>query len=306
MEIVPYLGQNVRRWQVGSSTFLALPEQGARLMHWHLTLADGSVRDVVYWPETSDLKDFHRIRGGNPILFPFNARVFDQGEIHFWRDADGVRRPMAMHGYARQGAFKLVRCDARGFAALFLPSDEAKQAYPYDYEFTVTYRFDALGLACEFSLKNLGKQPIPWSAGHHFYFAVPWVEGTKRTDYTIEIPASRTFRQDTAGNLQPGPKFPPAVSLANPEIVETIHCGLQHNAIRFGPTGQPGEVTVKVGTSKVPHPEAAVVTWTQDDASPFYCVEPWMGPPNAPGHKVGLHWVAPGQTQTFVVEVLAK
>ena len=40
-----------------------------------------------------------------------------------------------------------------------------------------------------------------------------------------------------------------------------------------------------------------------DFAAPFYCVEPWMGPPNAPEHKVGLHYVAPGETQRFSVQV---
>ena len=91
MERVPYQGQTLSRWRVGNSTFLALPEKGARLMNWNVTLGDGSVRDVLYWPENADFSDFARVRGGNPILFPFNARVFDQGDIHFWRAADGVR-----------------------------------------------------------------------------------------------------------------------------------------------------------------------------------------------------------------------
>ncbi len=25
--------------------------------------------------------------------------------------------------------------------------------------------------------------PIPWSAGHHFYFTLPWSEGARRGDY---------------------------------------------------------------------------------------------------------------------------
>ena len=77
--------------RVGQSTFLALPEKGARLMNWNLTLADGSVRDVIYWPELKSLDDFPRIRGGNPLLFPFCGRTFDGGEQGFWRAADGVR-----------------------------------------------------------------------------------------------------------------------------------------------------------------------------------------------------------------------
>ena len=42
-----------RRWDVGPSTFLALPEDGARLINWHINMSDGSVRDVIHWPEES-------------------------------------------------------------------------------------------------------------------------------------------------------------------------------------------------------------------------------------------------------------
>ena len=67
MEKVPYLGANLTRWRIGQSTFLAWPEKGARLMNWNVTLGDGSVRDVLYWPELNSLDDFPRVRGGNPI-----------------------------------------------------------------------------------------------------------------------------------------------------------------------------------------------------------------------------------------------
>src|SRR6185436_1975205 len=117
MEKISYLGETIMRWQVGPSTFLALPEKGARLMNWNVSLGDGSVRDVIYWPELATLNEFHRIRGGNPILFPFSARTFDHGDINFWRAPDGVRRPMPQHGFARHTEFKIVRLDARGFAA---------------------------------------------------------------------------------------------------------------------------------------------------------------------------------------------
>ena len=180
MEKVSYQGQTLTRWRVGNSTFLALPEKGARLMNWNVTLGDGSVRDVLYWPEQADFGDVAKVRGGNPILFPFNGRCFDRGEIFFWRAADGVRRPIPIHGIARQGDFKVVHADARGFIAQFMPGDEARASYPFDYEFTVTYRFEPFGLMCEFALKNLGSEPLPWSAGHHFYFTVPWSEGAAK------------------------------------------------------------------------------------------------------------------------------
>src|SRR5690606_41389577 len=89
MEKVSFGGETLLRWRVGHSTFLALPEKGARLMNWNIALGDGSVRDVLYWPEDADLSKIASVRGGNPILFPFNARSYDRGDIHFWRAADG-------------------------------------------------------------------------------------------------------------------------------------------------------------------------------------------------------------------------
>jgi galactose mutarotase-like enzyme len=307
MEKVPYLGQNLTRWQLGNSTFLAIPEKGARLMNWHITLGDGSVREVIHWPELQTLNEFHKVRGGNPILFPFSGRTFDQGEIGFWRGADGVRRPMPMHGIARQAEFAVTRMDARGFAAQLVPGAEAREAYPFDYEFTVTYRFEPLRVICEFTLKNLDQQPLPWSAGHHFYFTAPWTDGHTRANYAIRIPEGKTLKQDqTNGSLIPGPTLQAQETLSNPALVDTIHTSLKSNAVVFGPVGAPGQVTVKLGTNKLPAADAAFVTWTQAESAPFYCVEPWMGPPNAAGTKIGLSWVPPGQTQSFVVEVEVK
>jgi D-hexose-6-phosphate mutarotase len=131
MEKVVYLGREIGRWQSGPSTFLAMPEAGARLMNWNVTLGDGSVRDVLHWPELRSLDGFHKVRGGNPILFPFAGRTFDRGEIGHWLD-NGVRRPMPMHGIARQGAFKLTRCDAGGFTAQLQPDDAAREAFTFN------------------------------------------------------------------------------------------------------------------------------------------------------------------------------
>ncbi len=47
-------------------------------------------------------------------------------------------------------------------------------------------------------------------------------------------------------------------------------------------------------------PWYAVTTWTQQPDSDFYCVEPWLGLPDAIHHGQGLRWVAPGATERAV------
>jgi galactose mutarotase-like enzyme len=304
MERVPYLGSELLRWQVGRSTYLAMPELGARLMNWHVELGDGTLRDVVYWPELKSLENFAKVRGGNPVLFPFAGRCFADGEMQYWNGPDGVRRPMPMHGLARQGRFRLQRADAGGFSALFLPDDAARECYPYDYEFTVDYRFGPIGFHVEFALRNLGKTPVPWSAGHHFYFTIPWSEGLGRGNYTVQIPARRAYRQDSAtGGLVPQPAPAPEAKLSNPDLIDCIHYDLAGAAVVATeyPTGN--RLILRIGSDKAPPAGAAVLTWTEKPDSPFYCIEPWMGPPNAPAHKQGLHFVEPGQIQRFVVAV---
>jgi galactose mutarotase-like enzyme len=303
MDRIPYLGNTILRWQVGSSTFLALPEKGARLMNWNVTLGDGSVRDLIYWPELSSLDDFPKIRGGNPILFPFAGRSYDRGDEGFWRADDGTRRVMPIHGVARQGDFRVTRLDERGFSALFVPGDEAKAAYPFDYEFIVSYRFESDGLYVELELTNHGASAIPWSAGHHFYFTLPWSTGLTRKDYVVEIPAQRTFRRNETGQLVDGPHLAPRETVDRPALIDTIHAGLRGHDFQVVETPSGSRLHFRTGFTNTAARDAAVVTWTADETAPFYCFEPWMGPPNSPETKIGLHHVGPGQTQKFFVEI---
>jgi galactose mutarotase-like enzyme len=190
---------------------------------------------------------------------------------------------------------------------LFQPGEEARASYPYDYEFSVSYRFEPLAFFVELRLRNLGNKPIPWSAGHHFYFTVPWHEGKARADYFIRIPAGSTLRQDfEQGGLHPGPRLRAEESLASKDLIDVFHTSLKNNAVVFGERAGADHVTVRLGPDRRPPKPAVFVTWTHADDSPFYCVEPWMGPANSPEHKSGLYQVAPNETQTFLVEVNLK
>jgi galactose mutarotase-like enzyme len=275
-------------------------------MYWNIATGDGSVRDVILWPELTSLDGFHKARGGNPILFPFCARTFDRGEIGFWRDLKGVRRPMPTHGFARQGEFRVARVDAGGFEAVLVPGAEARESYPFDYEFRVEYRFSALGLTCTLTLENLGAEPLAWSAGHHFYFALPWSEGAKRGDYFIRIPAEQRLRQDASGGLVPGPALAALERMDNPALVDTFHARLRSPEVVFGEKGFPGDIAVRLGSDADAPAGSVFVTWTESEGSPFYCIEPWMGPANAPEHRVGLHLVPPGAREAFTVSVAVR
>ncbi|MDR2512221.1 MAG: hypothetical protein LBD01_00185 [Puniceicoccales bacterium] len=295
-------GQLCQRWRCGASTYTACMELGARLMRWELSLPTGT-REVIHWPQDVALSSIASMHGGNPILFPFPGRSYADGEKFAWLDTEGIKRPMPQHGLARQGRFKLAHCSANGVESVFLPDAVAHSAYPYDYTFRVRYTFRELALLCELELTNHGVCNIPWCAGHHFYFTLPWHKGLSRVDYTINLPSKKHFRHAADGKLVPFRDVTFPSDFANPEIRDLICTKLKSNRLSFGPKSGEEDIAILINDLPIPDAWTTVVTWTRDDESPFYCVEPWMGPPNCPEHKNGLHWVAPGETEKFAITV---
>lgn len=308
METIDYNGVTLHRWDCGPSTFLARPESGARLMNWNLRMSDGSIRDIIHWPEDADFNNFAKVRGGNPILFPFAARSFHRGEIGYWPDPHGNVRPMPMHGFAREGLFQLLAADQSGFTAELQPSAANREVYPYDYRFTVRYVFAQTAFKVYLKLENLGDHPIVWSAGHHFYFTLPWHGEQRRGDYHFKMPAKQCFTQSADGSLQAvEPNWEQNCSFGDSGICDRIFTDLNADTASFGPTASAEAIDIRL----LPNSETrsnwnTFVIWTETDDSPFYCVEPWMGPPNSAEHGKGLHAVNPGESATFGVEVALR
>jgi len=298
-----FQGLNLYSWKVGPSTFRAIPELGARLLDWKLNLAGNADRPVIHWPEDAEADQLPKVRGGNPILFPFSARTFHKGKENTWKTPDGRVLPMPRHGFARGGSFELIALDEDGFTARLQATDSDAEAYPYQYRFDVSYRFGMLDMEVTFTLYNDDEVKIPWSAGHHFYFALPWNPGLNRSHYQIGIPAKKAVYHGPDGKLEPAGKPAPIASLDDPAISDRIHFKLKDANIDFGLKNGEEKVRITIGESRIPLPGTTLVTWTEAEDSPFYCVEPWMGPPSAPEHGIGLHFVEPGQSESFKVRI---
>ncbi len=286
----------IYQWQVGPSIYRAAPESGARLMSWA-----HDQRDILYWPQDEEVNDtpIAKVRGGNPILFPFSARSFDRGDIGYWRSAQEQRYEMPNHGFTRQGQFAIDSIDETGFIASFVPCEQATANYPFRYQFSVEYRFFETHFDCEFVLRNQDDKAIPWSAGHHFYFAIGVDE---RSGYKVSLPAQKACTHSSTGSLE-AVQAPSASLLSAPDLSDRIHYQLTSSEITCARQGSGKGFAIDYLSPL--HPEYALVTWTETADSPFYCVEPWMGPPNSAETGVGLHWVQPKEVGSFRIRVRA-
>lgn len=286
---------------LGSSTFTIAPSAGCRLMRWDLATRNGP-RAILHWPDEFDPAQISSVRGGNPLLFPFCGRSFHKGMENFWRDPAGTVRPMPRHGFAKNGQFRVRDLKDDALCAELVPDANAQQAYPFSYRFSVTYRFSELACSVSLALENTGEQPIPWSAGHHFYFTLPWHKSARRSDYHLHFDARKAAYHAPDGSLlmQKNDRIL-CHDLGDPQLSDRIHWELRQHRVSFGPKG--GEEDIHILFPTPIHKAHSLVTWSASEDAPFYCVEPWMGPPNAAEHGKGLHWVQPGESHVFPIEI---
>jgi galactose mutarotase-like enzyme len=275
----------------GDSICHISPENGARLLDWKI-----SERPVVHWPEDADWNNVAHARGGNPILFPFLGRHMVDGKIGFWKDETGKVRELPMHGFARDMPFQVIDSSASHLQMRLRANDATRAMYPFEFEFDVIYELGKASLKSTFITRNIGENVFPYYAGHHFYLEIPH---TERAAWNITLPCEKwgwqnfedgSIRTETAQSTQ--------TTLADKAIIDRFHLDfIEPKVLLESPEKR---VTFSWANSD---PWFDVTTWTQSETADFYCVEPWLGLPNAIHHGMGLRVLAAGEKETASCEI---
>jgi len=271
------------------SRLLVSAEHGARILRW-----ERNGREIIRWPADADWTRILKVRGGNPVLFPFIARHFVDGKNELWKDAAGVVRPMPQHGFARDAKFQVVE-QTDTTVRMRLTDDEATRVfYPFAFQFDVVLVLHpGSRLEIRFETTNKDTNPLPYYAGHHFYLAIPH---TERAQWVVQLPCESWTRQNPDGSMVHRPSVSAELRLDDPGIIDQLNTKplTDHVALVNASAG-------RRLVFELPHdgtaPWYAVTTWTEKPDSDFYCVEPWLGLPNAIHHGEGLRHIAPSATE---------
>jgi len=271
----------------GDNKVLVSPEHGARILRW-----EREGREIITWPDDADWSKILKVRGGNPVLFPFIARHFVEGKNELWRDANGAVRPMPQHGFARDAKFSVVEVEPENSLRMRLvDSDASRPLYPFAFAFDVVVRLlPESRLEVRFETSNTGGDSLPYYAGHHFYFALPHQE---RADWTLHLPCAAWGRQSPEGAVVREDAKQDTLRLDDATIIDRYQIGPKEAKATLLNTRSGKRLVFELAHSGSV-PWYAVTTWTQAADSDFYCVEPWLGLPNAIHHGEGLRWLAPG------------
>lgn len=297
VKIERFQGQDLVRIGNDDSYLLLAPAHGGRLVRW---VHQG--QDILYWPADADWTRVAKVRGGNPLLFPFIGRHFVDGQAGRWRDKSEVVRDMPQHGFARDLPFVVSHCADTAVSMTLTDSEATRSGYPFAFAFTATYRLLQDGLEVTLDVHNRGDQPLPWYAGHHFYFAVPH---TLRGECIVHMPAAKRMRQTADGDLSAAEHGDPAYRLDDPRLQDSYHVLAEPAATARlqGPSPLSRVIDIELAPSSTA-PWCAITTWSEREDADFYCVEPWLGLPNAIHHGRGLHWVDANSTQSATCRLL--
>lgn len=301
METRRFQNQDVVELVRGVSRLRVAPQAGGRLLSWTVGGAP-----ILYWPDAPDWSRPGLIRGGNPLLFPFIARHWVDGKMGAWRDAEGVVREMPLHGFARDLPFA-SEVTREGDAVRMTLTDSAatRERYPFGFRFEVAYALagDAT-LEVALTTTNTGDKPLPYYAGHHFYFALPHAG---RAQTTIALPRNLWRRQLPDGATTAAMPGALQYRLDDPRIVDRFHCldGEPDAPVRIEMASQRRAIDIDLRPPKSARSAHwyAVTTWTLAPDSDFYCVEPWLGLPDAIHTGLGLRWLEPGATETAALRI---
>jgi aldose 1-epimerase len=284
---IEFQGQRAFSLETAEDKILLAPQYGARLLRW-----ESKGREIVLWPQDADWSKPPKVRGGNPILFPFIARHFLDGQAEKWRDAEGEVRFMPMHGFARDLPFT-VEPAAEDELVMRLENSAATEAfYPYPFIFLVSYKLAPQALTVRFTTTNRGEKPMPYYAGHHFYFAL---DHNKRKDALLNLPSEQWGKQRPDGSIDFFPAEDDSFSLDDNRAIDRFQIGPASEGVSLK---HPAGYSVDFDLSSAGHvPWHTVTTWTMAPESDYYCIEPWLGLPNAVHHHHGLRMLAPGKTE---------
>ncbi|GAB3627031.1 hypothetical protein PTE30175_05045 [Pandoraea terrae] len=276
-----------------NASITVAPSAGGRLMRWTV-----DSHDILHWPESADWREPAAIRGGNPLLFPFVGRHRVDGCLGQWRDAGGVVRKMPTHGFARNAMFSHTLDDDSTLCLTLADNAETRDAYPFAFRLEVVYRLQDDALSVETTTHNTGVEPLPYYPGHHFYFQLPHA---LRAETTLTLPPNRRQYHLPDGRLSVPERGEQHYRLNDPRLDDGIHLlDVSSSATLTTPSlGREISFDLRHGGT----PWFALVTWTERADADFYCVEPWLGVPDAIHHGNGLRWLAPGASETALCRI---
>ena len=281
------------------------------------------------WLETLQLARDYSPRAGfggkGPFLWPATGRNFPP-DLVARRNAGeqfdggayehgGVRRPMPIHGFARDLPWEIesTSAGAQGARALLSLADSAhtRGMYPFGFRCTVEYVVEGgdLGLHYLVTADEGNSEAMFFSIGNHITFLAPLVEGSDPSAMVLTSPSTMEILKTPygipTGQTQPL-SYADGIALGNyPPLAATSLTGYPDQQDPYIEYRDPAGLAIRVShrASEIPDPPVILFNVWGDVHSGFFSPEPWVGLQNSLVQRQGLIYLDPGEEFRWQVRV---
>jgi len=204
----------------------------------------------------------------SPILFPIVGTLKDNTYTH-----NGFAYTMTRHGFARDNKFAVKEHDSKSVTFSLVSNTGTKKLYPFDFELELKYTLKDSTLHLGYTVRNTGKETMPFSLGAHPAFALP---GDFK-EYSLKFEKEETLTATQLENDLLSDKTT-SIRADNAELPleyrlftndALIFKALESDYVEIK---NQGKAFLKVRFEDFPH----MGIWTKENA-PFLCIEPWQG-----------------------------
>ena len=210
-----------------------------------------------------------------PILFPIIGAL--KNDTYF---VEGKEYHLPKHGFFRNNEAVVLKRHENDHLVFSLKfSEETLEAYPFKFEFEVSFILKGKSLEVKHEVFNLDEEPIYFSVGGHPAFNVPLFPGETYEDYYLEFDQKMELK--TAVLSKDGLISNKSETILNDENKIHLRKDLFNNdALIFVAIPSKNINLVSEHSGKILTVEYSdfenLGIWAKPNA-PYVCIEPWLG-----------------------------
>ena len=271
-----------------------IPEYGGGVSSIVFPFLSGT-REILFQHDYAWDNDVKDLRGGLPFLFPFCGRGICDGKLGQY-NVNGKLYDLAIHGFSWHEKWSVRSIADNAIEIVLTQNENTLQHYPFHFEVSLRYEVLPGKLLCHQVYKNNESiKSMPYYAGFHPYFLTPKLgEGKERVVINFEALRRLQYNDqltDIVGEIE-GLKMP--ANITNAEINEQLSV-LGSNKTATLVFSNKEELLIYIDQNSDFFPYLQLYTIAE---KPFFCVEHWMGFPNAINAKSGVRWLKPGENES--------
>jgi len=245
--------------------------------------------DAALWPRRTS------------ICFPICGKLFD--DTYSFKSQP---YHLASHGLARQRTAEVLESKPDRLVLRDRWDEGTLEAYPFRYNLQVSYELDGQSLMVGYEVTNEGYDPMLYSIGSHYSYALPLAQ--QQCFIHFSRPQNARFFDYLDGSMSTqGLDDQTSFSLSLLKDGSRILLQKDLNTAWVG-LGTRDEMLVKVKSEGFSY----LVAWALSGGrNPFACIEMWDGMADIPGNdgslerKAGIRTLSPGKTRHYMQVISA-